>query len=254
MLWVESMRREYKTNFYATFRQWQSLDAHVKKGEKGTPVVFYKPLVLAEDDEEKTIPLLRYSTLFNADQQEGWEAPQPEIKTPAQIVEAVHAYFQAVGADVRHGGSRAYYRPSEDYIQMPPMASFAGTATSTATEAYYSTLGHEHVHWTGSEKRLSRIHQGHNADFERYSFEELVAEIGAAFLCAKLGVNDEPSPDHIQYIAHWRKAFEEDVKMIFKASAKAQQAVDYLDEARKSSCDANSNPPNETYPLAVSQS
>jgi len=227
-------------SYWATFRQWASLDAHVKKGEKGSPVVFYKPLVVEEEEEEKkVIPLLRYSTVFNADQQEGWEPPAPEVRTPAQIVEEVQRYFQQIGADVRHGGGRAFYRPSQDYIQMPPMAAFTGTDTSTATEAYYSTLGHEHCHWTGQASRLGRDLNNSFGD-EAYAGEELIAELGAAFLCAKLGISNQPRPDHVQYIRHWQKRIRDDARAIFKASASAEKAVEFLDvQAKGSSASAS---------------
>ena len=121
----------------------------------------------------------------------------------------------------------ACYLPEPDYIEMPDCERFTGTATSSATESFYATLLHELTHWTGHEKRLDRdltARFGENA----YAMEELVAELGAAFLCADLGVTNSPRPDHAAYVGNWIRVLGSDPRAIFLASARAGAAVDYL--------------------------
>ncbi len=112
---------------------------------------------------------------------------------------------------------------------MPDMERFKGTETSTPTEAYYATLLHELSHWTGMEDRCNREINNSFGD-EKYAIEELVAELGSAFLCSKLGITSEPREDHAQYIAGWKKKLEDDSRLIFRCSAMAQKGVEYLDD------------------------
>src|SRR5439155_9518281 len=124
-------------------------------------------------------------------------------------------------SDVRHGGNRAYYSPSSDHIQMPPFQAF------TEGPAYYSTLAHEHTHWTGKADRCDR-QLGKRFGDNAYAAEELIAELGAAFVCAHLGLSTEPREDHAKYIQSWLKVLRSDKRAIFTAASKAQQAADYL--------------------------
>ena len=128
---------------------------------------------------------------------------------------------------IQEGGSMACYSPAQDVIRMPDRARFNGTATMRAGEAYYATLMHELTHWTGAESRCDRNMKSRFGS-EAYAMEELVAELGAAFLCAGLGVTAELREDHAQYIAHWLKVLKADKKAIFAAAAHAQRAADYL--------------------------
>ena len=234
-LWVGESANGFSTNAWASYKQWQAKGCQVRKGEKGTPIVFFKPLEIerkgADGDPEKaTIPLIRLSTVFNADQVEGYASPAAldteEDKTAR--LRAADLFVGNAGADIRHGGDAAFYRPSADYIQMPNRSQFVGTDTSTATESYYSTLLHELTHWTGNKRRLDRLEFKNSFGSEGYAFEELVAELGAAFLCQSLGVTVTPRQDHAAYIQSWLKVLKNDSRAIFKAAAQAQKAADYL--------------------------
>ena len=130
-------------------------------------------------------------------------------------------------AQVRHGGTSAFFRPGDDFIQMPERERFVGSDTSTTTEAYYGTLLHELTHWTGPSRRCDRQFGKRFGD-DAYAAEELVAELGAAFLCAELGITATPRPDHAAYIDHWLRIMKGDKKAIFTAASKASQAVDFL--------------------------
>jgi antirestriction protein ArdC len=143
------------------------------------------------------------------------------------VIEQAEAFTAAAGADVRYGGDRAYYRRSDDHVQMPERERFTGSATSTPTETYYATLLHELTHWTGHESRLDRDLSGRFGN-EAYAMEELVAELGAAFLCADLSITNTPRPDHAAYIANWLEVLKRDKRAIFTAARKAAQATDYL--------------------------
>lgn len=150
----------------------------------------------------------------------------PEPKDPAQILDAAEAFVAATGADIRHGGNHAFYRFPDDFIQMPERERFMGTETSTATESYYGTLLHE-THWTGCAKRCDREFGKRFGD-DAYAVEELVAELGAAFLCDDLGITLEPRPDHAAYLDNWLKVLKADKKAIFTAASQAAKATDYL--------------------------
>jgi len=129
--------------------------------------------------------------------------------------------LRSCGADIREGGARAYFSPSADYVQMPPFAAFKGTG------AYLATLAHELTHWTGHKARLDRD-QGGGFGSKSYAFEELVAEMGSAFVCARLGVAGEHIDSHAAYLASWLKCLREDKRAIFKAAALAQTAADQV--------------------------
>lgn len=232
-LWASSMIQEFRSTYWGTFQQWKNKGAMVKKGEKASSVIFYKVLENEHENEEGEveevrIPIMKYSSVFNAQQVEGWEETIPEQKEPVQIIEEVRSFVANTLADIRIGGGRAFYRPSGDYIQMPDTERFKGTETSTVTEAYYGTLLHELTHWTGAPSRCDREIANKFGD-DKYAIEELVAELGAAFLCAKLGIASEPREDHAQYIAHWKKHLEDDPKLIFRTAAMAQRGVEYLE-------------------------
>jgi len=136
-------------------------------------------------------------------------------------IERADAFFQAIGANVRHGGNRAFYAPDSDHIQMPPFAAFGENV------AYYSTLAHEHTHWTAKADRSDR-QLGKRFGDHAYSAEELIAELGAAFTCAHLGLSTEPREDHAQYINSWLKVLKADSRAIFTAASKAQHATDWM--------------------------
>lgn len=162
-LWVAGEVRGYTEGVWGTYRQWQNRGCQVRKGEKGSLVVFYKELEFEDQDTDtgmtstETRLMARASTVFNAEQVDGYERePLPMPENPATPIEQAEAFVAASKALVRHGGARAYYNPNQDFIQMPERERFLGTDTSTPTEAYYGTLLHELTHWTGHKKRCER--------------------------------------------------------------------------------------------------
>lgn len=225
-LWVTSQLAGYSESRWATLKQWSAAGKRVKRGEHGTPIIFFKMLDRASSDSDDLdrIPLARISYAFNVEQTEGYEPPQDVPVRVAHIDEA-DVLISATGATIKHGGIQACYRPLDDIIMMPTLASFVGTATSTPTEAYYGVLLHELTHWTGP--RLQRTFGKHFGD-ETYAAEELVAELGSAFLCAELGIAAEPRADHAAYLASWIKMLRADPKAFPMAASKAAQAVDFL--------------------------
>ncbi|GAD60669.1 MULTISPECIES: ArdC family protein [Brevundimonas] len=228
LLWSQALSRGYGSPTWMTFRQALSLGAHVRRGETGATVVYANQIVRTEADEdgedsERRIPFLKAYTVFNVEQIEGlpdrYRPSSPEPVNPDARQAEAEQFFARLGADIRHGGSAAFYVPASDHVQMPPFASFRDAG------AYYATLGHECVHWTGHGSRLAR-------DFSRatqaYAREELVAELGAAFLCADLGLELEPREDHAAYLGHWLEVLKADKRFLVSAAAHAQRAVAWL--------------------------
>ena len=159
--------------------------------------------------------------MFNAAQVDGY-TPKAETALPMlERIEQADAFFKSVGAVVRHGGNQAYYSPASDHIQMPPFQAFRENVS------YYSTLAHEHTHWTATAGRCDR-QLGKRFGDNAYAAEELIAELGAAFTCAHLGLSTEPRADHAAYINSWLKVLKADKRAIFTAASKAQQATDWL--------------------------
>jgi len=235
LLWVESVSRGYSAPMWITFRQALALGGHVRKGERGSTVVYANRISRTETDDnghdvEKQIPFLKAYTVFNVEQVEGLPAhlhaaPEPKLDAIQRIGEA-DKFFTATGADIRHGGGQAYYAIHPDHVQMPPFECFADP------EAYYATLAHECTHWTRHPTRLDRDFGRQRWGDEGYAREELVAELGAAFLCADLGLELEPRADHASYIHSWLKVLAHDKRFIFTAAAHAQRAADYLHRLR----------------------
>ena len=233
-LWAYAEESGYSSGVWGTYRQWAEAGAQVRKGEKAAYVVFYKELEFAAETETgdaDTVTRLfaRATPVFAAEQVDGYQPPAIDAP-PATVItpiEQAEAFVAATGASIQHGGSRACYRPSTDSIQMPPRDVFIGTATSTAAEAYYSTQLHELTHWTSAETRCNR-QLGKRFGDQAYAIEELVAELGAAFLCADLGISDEPRADHAQYLASWLSVLKADKKAIFTAASKASEAAAFL--------------------------
>ncbi len=238
-LWIAASDQSYTSNEWATYKQWQEKGAQVRKGEKSSLVVFWKINDSDKDEEnhegssnggddtadasQRRI-LARGYYVFNASQVDGYTPPPlPELPTvpEAERNSEAEAFFAATEAVIRHGGDRACYRPVTDHIQMPAFTAFPNPVD------YYSTLGHETIHWTSAKRRLDRDLTGRFGS-EAYAAEELVAELGAAFLCADLGLTNTPRPDHAAYVASWLKVLKNDSRAIFTAASKAQQAADYL--------------------------
>jgi antirestriction protein ArdC len=226
----------YETSAWGTFKQWNEKGCSVHKGEKATPIVFWQFIEKEDDKGQKvTIPFLRQYYAFNVAQVEGDFAERlltcTDNGTGAEDIAAAEDFFRQIPADVHHTSTgRAYYNPMNDFISMPSKDVFEDTPTSTATESYYSTLSHELTHWTGHTSRLDRLTKSRFGD-ESYAREELVAEIGAALLCAHLEISSSPRPDHAQYLNGWMKALSDHKKEFVSAAAAASKAVDFVIEA-----------------------
>ena len=242
MLWSSAVAGGFAAPIWMTFRQSMELGAHVRKGEKGSLVVYANSITRKETDEatgediEHEIHYMKGYTVFNVDQIEGLPAhyyakPEPRLN-PIQRTERAEQFFAALNADIRHGGTQAYYAQQSDYIRMPPFEAFE------TAESYYATLAHESTHWTKHPSRLNRDFGRKQWGDEGYAEEELVAELGAAFLCADLELALQPREDHASYIAHWLKVLQNDKRAIFRAAAHAQRAADHLHKLQPSSQEA----------------
>jgi antirestriction protein ArdC len=231
-LWMQAMAKGYAAPVWMTFRQALALGANVRKGEKGSLVVYADKIIRTETDgvtgeeSEHAIPFMKGYIVFNAEQIDGLSdlyCANPAPRTPViQRVARVERFFSATGAIVRHGGNRAYYNVSTDHVQMPPIESFRDVG------AYYATLGHETTHWTKHRTRLDRDFGRKRWGDEGYAMEELVAELGAAFLSADLELTPELRDDHASYIEHWLKVLKSDPRAIFAAASHAKRAADFL--------------------------
>lgn len=211
---------------YLTYRQAQELGGHVKRGEHGQTVVFWQQKSYTKrdkDGEEETRDslLMRVYTVFNLNQCEDVTLPQsrkdPEPLPPPPAITTV---YRTLGASVQHGGDMAKYSPRPDVVTMPRPEAF------TTPDAYSATALHELTHWTGHESRLAREFGKRFGD-QAYAAEELVAELGSAFLCASLGI-DCALEHHASYLEHWRQLLHSDPRAIITAASKAQAASDYL--------------------------
>jgi antirestriction protein ArdC len=220
----------YSCPFWLTYKQAAELKGNVRKGEKGTPVVFWNWVDSKTEKDAtgkpKKIPFLKYYTVFNVEQCEGIEWKPETIEgadfNPISEAESIVRAMPRAPA-LAHGGDRAYYRPSTDSVQMPKAETF-----DTAGN-YYSTLFHELAHSTGHASRLNRKGVAELAAFggETYAKEELVAEMGAAFLCAVSGI-DNTLPASASYIQGWLKQLKEDAKLVVHAAAQGQRAADFI--------------------------
>jgi antirestriction protein ArdC len=232
MLWSASVVKGYSCPIWLTFKQALELGGNVRKGEHGELVVYANRITRTEtgdngEETEREIPFLKGYTVFNAEQCEGLPAQysakaEPPALPPAARIERADRFFATTGAEIRHGGTRAYYAEGPDYVQMPPFETFVDA------ESHAATLAHELTHWTKHEKRLARDMGRIRWGDEGYAKEELVAELGSAFLCADLEITPEVREDHAVYIGHWLKALQDDKRLIFSAAAHAQRAADYL--------------------------
>jgi antirestriction protein ArdC len=232
LLGLQSQLKGYALNRWLTYRQTVELGAYVRRGEHGTTVVLWKlrkkvsavadhfPEPNEPDLHERVIPLLRSFTVFNVDQ---LEHVPTELRAVQHVTWEPHAKAEeliaASGARIQYGGSRAFYRPGDDAIHLPPPRAF-GDAGS-----FYATALHELVHWTSQAGRCDR-QLGQRFGDAAYAAEELIAEMGAAFLCGFCRIDGELR--HAEYIGSWLKVLRSDPRAIFVAATKAQQAADYL--------------------------
>ena len=231
LLWAASVACGHAAPMWMTFRQAVELGGQVRKGSKGQLVIFADKLRKTETDsagQDRVVEILfmKGYTVFNVDQIEGlpeqYYAVAQSMPETADRDAKAEVFFKATEAEIRHGGSQAYYAVDPDYVQMPPFETFE------SPEAYCSTLGHEITHWTRHSERLDRSFGCKRWGDEGYAQEELVAKLGAAFLAADLGLSAEPRDEHAAYISHWLEGLRNDKRFIFQAAAHAQKAVDYL--------------------------
>lgn len=231
LLWSSAVDNGFAAPLWMTFNQAKELGGHVKAGSKGTPVVYADKVTKTDTredgtEEEKDVFFMKQYTVFNAEQVAGlperfYALAAPRLDPVARI-ERAEDFCRNTAADVRHGGGSAYYAQGEDRVQMPPFEAFRDA------EGYYATLLHELAHWTKHESRLDRDFGRKRFGDEGYAREELVAEIGASFLCADLGLEPVVREDHAAYVAHWLKVLADDKRAIFVAAAMAEKAADHL--------------------------
>lgn len=244
LLWSEAVARGFVSTTWMTFKQSLELGGHIRKGESGTMVVYANKVTKMEtddngDDVERTVPFLRAYTVFCVDQiddlpEQYYKAAVPSTP-PTQRIAHADAFFANTAATIRHGGDRAYFAPSLDLIQMPPFESFRDA------ESYTATLAHECVHWTAPAHRVNRDLSRYAKDRSERAREELVAELGACFLSADLGIVPElePRADHASYLASWLEVLSNDKRFIFSAAAHAQRAVTYLHGLQPKAAEVN---------------
>lgn len=232
LLWSSAIKHGYQEGEWGTFKQWQEKKKLIRKGEKGSTIIYYDTFEKEEEDGEiKKIPFIKTSVVFNRCQLANYEPP---VKVVSEHVEPlwekiypIEEFIENTKAVIEHKDEGAYYSPSEDKIVMPHPENFVATAEITGSEAYYSTLFHELTHWTGNKNRLDRTNHKEWGD-SIYAHEELIAELGAAFICAGMEIATIDKGGHAGYIEHWLKVLKEDKKFIFTAASEASKAVDYL--------------------------
>lgn len=224
LLWSRAEASGYAQPLWMTFKQASDAGAHIRKGEKGEMVIFVSRFEREDDAGAKRfVPFLRAFTVFNVAQVEGLafqDNNAPMLDISARIDEA-ESFIKATGATIHHGGGRAFFRPLTDDVTLPPFETFA------APSAYYATAFHEITHWTGAEKRLNRMFGKRFGD-QAYSAEELVAELGSAFLCAEFGFDNDIIDNSAAYISSWIKFLTDHDNAIVTAASHASKAVDYM--------------------------
>ena len=230
LLWGAAIETARTTQHWLTFKQALSLGGCVRKGERGTAICYADTFIPKAEvekaqqtgDDPQRVGFLKRYTVFNADQCEGLPDEflvNPQPLPEREIIPRAEQLIQATGADFRIGGDRAFFVPSEDFIQVPPQPAFRDQIN------YYRTCFHELGHWTGHKSRLDR-NMTTNFGTKDYAREELVAEMASAFICADQSI--QPTVRHTDYIANWLQVLKEDKRAIFKAASLASKAADYI--------------------------
>jgi antirestriction protein ArdC len=227
LLWM-AQAAGYRTPRYLTFKQALELGGHVRKGERGTKIYFVKQLEIRKngDDESSTrlVPMMREYTVFNVEQcdnlTDSVKAGKPaRARNPDIRDELADEFLRSTGADIREGHGEAYYVPSRDFISMPAFGAFKGA------DDFYNVAFHELTHWTGHKARIDRDLKNRFGS-QNYAAEELIAELGAAFLCAEFGFDGDLR--HAGYIQSWIDLLKVDTRAFFTACSQASKAADYL--------------------------
>jgi antirestriction protein ArdC len=228
ILWGAVIQKGFSGQNWLTFRQALAVGGSVRKGERGTTVCYADRFIPKSEiaraaksgDEPGAVPFLKRFTVFNVDQCDGLpQAADAEPIPERELIPHAERLIAATGADFRIGGARAFYQPSDDFIQVPPQPAFFQQID------FYRTCFHELGHWTGNPKRLARDHSGRHGS-NPYAREELVAEMASAFMCASLGIT--PTVRHADYLGSWLEVLKEDNRAIFRAASQACKAADFL--------------------------
>ena len=218
----------YNCSYWATFKQIKQAGGSVVKGSKSTPVVYWnmKEVEDKETGEKKEVPFMRYYRVFNLEQTEGIEKPEEEKNNmePLECCEKIVSRMPDKPEIFHNGMNKAYYSPVRDSVHLPLKSKFV------SSEEYYSTLFHELIHSTGHETRLNRkgIIEMTRFGTEQYSKEELIAEIGSAFLCGQAQIENKTINNSAAYVQNWLKELKNDKKLVVIAAAQAQKAVDWI--------------------------
>jgi antirestriction protein ArdC len=233
-LWATAQERAYTHSLWGTYKQFQSLDAQVRKGERAALVIFYKEYDVDPDpqqqDDDGRRRVARASWVFNVAQVDNYTFGEPLPPLPPLERNArAEAFVVATKAEIKIGGESAYYRPSTDHIQMPDEHLFREADSEQRSQDWYSVLTHELGHFSGHEKRLNRQFGKRFGD-DAYCMEELTAELCSAFLCAELCITVQPRADHAHYIGHWLRVMKQDKRAVFTAAAAASAAARYLSQ------------------------
>ncbi len=219
----------YDSPYWITFKQAKDRKGNVRKGQKGYPCIFWNWMEKENPETGKTdnIPFLKYYTVFNVEQCDNIEYPKPDVPennhSPIERCEEI-VHNMPRPPNIQHGGNAAKYTPLSDTVNMPRLGRF------DSAEEYYSTLFHELSHSTGHEKRLGRKTLTELAGFgsSKYSQEELIAEMGSAFLCGMGGIENAVIDNSASYVDHWMKRLRKDPRFIVQTAGQAQKAADFV--------------------------
>jgi len=226
LLLTEQTAKDYRSNSWGTLRQWNGRGSLVLRGSKA--ITLYAPIMSNRKTGKQSPRYFKRFWVFNGDQVSSHNPVHPDLfgSQPVEITE-VSSILDSHKPTLFYGDERAYYHAGKDIIAMPDCESFICSETSTAKETFYSTLLHELVHWTCHPSRLDRPHLIHPQEMG-YAFEELVAEIGAAFPCCELGISNAPRADHAHHLNIWLNVLNNDPALLWQAASKAQEAASYL--------------------------
>jgi antirestriction protein ArdC len=231
LLWAASLKQGFTSTEWGTFKQWSAKKESIRKGEKGSMIVYYDSFEKEVDGETQKIPFLKASVVFNRCQLASFNKElatyDPSLPILPESIEMVDEFIANTNAKIEYNSNRACYVPLTDTIHIPRRGGFINTLGGNASENYYSTLLHELVHWSGSPNRLNRV-KGKKFGDAQYAYEELVAELGAAFLSAEFYISSSKYEDQASYIDHWLGILKQNKHMLLSAASEASKAVGYL--------------------------